>query len=90
MCILIQAQLPLDPSRLPTGYGDTEIRDLAPLFKALASGVQVRYRITANASKTLRPTDCLPTLAGGLNFSPLPRSNITPEGVFKSDVQPTT
>jgi CRISPR system Cascade subunit CasE len=44
----------LDPARLPAGYGTTEIKDLAPMFKALRPGLQVRYRITANPSKRQR------------------------------------
>jgi CRISPR system Cascade subunit CasE len=53
---LIQARAPLDPSRLPRGYvtGEVQVRDLAPMFAALAKGIAVKYRLTANASKRLR------------------------------------
>ncbi|MFJ2769185.1 type I-E CRISPR-associated protein Cas6/Cse3/CasE [Streptomyces sp. NPDC087300] len=52
--LLVQATAPLDPSRLPTGYGHTEIKDLAPLFAALREGLAVRYRITVNPVKRER------------------------------------
>ncbi|WP_405849150.1 type I-E CRISPR-associated protein Cas6/Cse3/CasE [Streptomyces sp. NBC_01518] len=48
--LLIQSQLPPDFSHLPRAYGTTQTRDLTPMFRALATGRSVRYRITANAS----------------------------------------
>jgi CRISPR system Cascade subunit CasE len=54
---LIQARVPLDPGRLPEGYARVQVRDLTPMFAALAKGMGVKYRITANASKRLRPED---------------------------------
>ncbi len=53
--LLVQsAGTPLDPSRLPAGYGTAEVKDLTPMFQALRPGIRVRYRITANPSKRAR------------------------------------
>ncbi|MFG3282152.1 type I-E CRISPR-associated protein Cas6/Cse3/CasE [Streptomyces sp. NPDC048111] len=52
--VLVQATHPIDPSRLPTDYGTTELKDLTPMFTALRPGLGVRYRITVNPSKTER------------------------------------
>lgn len=49
--LLVQTRLPPHPNRLPTGYGITQTRNLAPMLRALTPGLDVRYRITANASK---------------------------------------
>jgi CRISPR system Cascade subunit CasE len=49
--VLVQARLPVDVARLPEGYAHAEVRDLVPVFNALAKGQGVRYRIAANASK---------------------------------------
>ena len=54
---LVQARIPLDAGRLPDGYGHTLIRDLSPMFTALAKGQGVKYRIAANASKRQREHD---------------------------------
>ncbi|EST31532.1 type I-E CRISPR-associated protein Cas6/Cse3/CasE [Streptomyces niveus] len=54
--LLVQTRTPPQLGELPNGYGRADSRDLAPMFKALAVGVRVRYRIAANASKRLRPT----------------------------------
>ncbi|MFE4861513.1 type I-E CRISPR-associated protein Cas6/Cse3/CasE [Streptomyces sp. NPDC056670] len=52
--VLVQATHTIDPSRLPTDYGYTELKDLTPMFAALRPGLGVRYRITVNPSKTER------------------------------------
>ena len=52
--LLVQATHPLDPARLPNGYGHTEIKDLGPMFRALRAGLGVRYRIAVNPSKAQR------------------------------------
>lgn len=54
--LLIQTRTPPELDELPAGYGRTDTRDLAPMFKALTPGTHVRYRIAANASKRTRPT----------------------------------
>ncbi len=54
--VLVQSQILPDLARLPVGYGTTQVRDLTSMFKVLGSGMQVRYRIAANASKRLRPS----------------------------------
>lgn len=54
--LLVQTLTPPQLGKLPHGYGRADSRNLAPMFKALAAGTQVRYRITANASKRLRPS----------------------------------
>ncbi|MFI5756845.1 type I-E CRISPR-associated protein Cas6/Cse3/CasE [Streptomyces sp. NPDC051569] len=54
--LLVQTRIPPRLGELPNGYGRADSRDLAPMFKALAVGTQVRYRIAANASKRLRPS----------------------------------
>ena len=55
--LLVQAQTALDGSRLPAGYGTTEVRDLTPMFRSLNDGRLARYRITANPTKRLHPTE---------------------------------
>lgn len=52
--LLVQAATPLDPNRLPTGYGRTEVKDLAGMFTALRTGLTVRYRATVNPVKCQR------------------------------------
>lgn len=52
--LLVQASTRLDPGRLPTGYGHTEVKTLTPLFAALRTGLAVRYRITVNPAKRER------------------------------------
>ncbi|MCD0485205.1 type I-E CRISPR-associated protein Cas6/Cse3/CasE [Streptacidiphilus sp. ASG 303] len=53
--LLVQAHnTGLDPTRLPHDYGHAEVKDLAPMFTALAAGLRVRYRIAANPSKRQR------------------------------------
>lgn len=49
--VLIQSRYQPQLSNLPPGYGTAELRDAAPLLKALTNGMTVRYRIAANASK---------------------------------------
>jgi CRISPR system Cascade subunit CasE len=49
--ILIQTQMQPQLSRLPSGYGQVETRELDPLLKWLATEALVRYRITANTCK---------------------------------------
>jgi CRISPR system Cascade subunit CasE len=49
--ILVQSRCQPDLSRLPAGYGTAELRDGAPMLKALQTGTLVHYRIAANASK---------------------------------------
>ncbi|MFI6056281.1 type I-E CRISPR-associated protein Cas6/Cse3/CasE [Streptomyces violascens] len=51
--LLVQAAT-LDANCLPAGYGHVEIKDLAPMFKALRSGLAVRYRIAVNPTKCER------------------------------------
>lgn len=53
--LLVQTRTLPELGQLPAGYGRTDTRDLAPMFKALTADTQVRYRIAANASKRLRP-----------------------------------
>jgi len=52
--LLVQAASPPNPERLPTGYGHTEVKNLAPMFAALRNGLTVRYRITVNPAKRQR------------------------------------
>jgi CRISPR system Cascade subunit CasE len=52
--LLVQAVTPLMPDRLPAGYGHAEIKDLAPMFRALRQGLAVRYRIVLNPVKRQR------------------------------------
>lgn len=63
--LLVQAACPIDLAGLPTGYGNGEVKDLAPMFKALKAGLPVRYRIAANPAKRERlpldTTDTPPT-----------------------------
>lgn len=49
--VLVQSTRKLDPSRLPSGYGGVEHRELTPLLDALATGQHVRYRIAASPTK---------------------------------------
>ncbi|MFI8194392.1 type I-E CRISPR-associated protein Cas6/Cse3/CasE [Streptomyces sp. NPDC085946] len=51
--LLVQATK-LDPARLPTGYGQADIKSLAPMFTALRKGLGVRYRIVLNPAKRER------------------------------------
>lgn len=51
--LLVQAAR-LDPARLPTGYGQTDVKSLAPMFTALHKGLGVRYRIVLNPAKRER------------------------------------
>ncbi|MGW5788077.1 type I-E CRISPR-associated protein Cas6/Cse3/CasE [Streptomyces sp. NPDC003757] len=51
--LLVQAAQ-LDPARLPSGYGQTDIKSLAPMFTALRQGLGVRYRIVLNPAKRER------------------------------------
>ena len=44
----------LDLGRLPTEYGQAEVKSLAPMFSALRKGLAVRYRIVLNPSKRER------------------------------------
>ncbi|MCZ9348696.1 type I-E CRISPR-associated protein Cas6/Cse3/CasE [Streptomyces mutabilis] len=51
--LLVQATQ-LDPARLPTGYGQADVKSLAPMFTALRQGLGVRYRIVLNPAKRER------------------------------------
>ncbi|MFJ4713567.1 type I-E CRISPR-associated protein Cas6/Cse3/CasE [Streptomyces sp. NPDC088785] len=51
--LLVQAAS-LDPARLPRGYGNAEVKSLAPMFTALRKGLGVRYRIDVNPCKRER------------------------------------
>ncbi|WP_221359251.1 type I-E CRISPR-associated protein Cas6/Cse3/CasE [Streptomyces beigongshangae] len=51
--LLVQATH-LDPARLPTGYGQADIKSLTPMFTALRKGLGVRYRIVLNPTKRER------------------------------------
>lgn len=51
--LLVQATH-LDPARLPTGYGQADIKSLAPMFTALRKGLGLRYRIVLNPAKRER------------------------------------
>ncbi|WP_073223388.1 type I-E CRISPR-associated protein Cas6/Cse3/CasE [Streptomyces sp. NBRC 110465] len=51
--LLVQANR-LDPARLPTGYGQADIKSLSPMFTALRKGLAVRYRIVLNPAKRER------------------------------------
>lgn len=55
--ILVQARIPLNPGRLPPDYGSAQVRNLAPMFAALAKNQGVHYRVAANASKRLPQAD---------------------------------
>jgi CRISPR system Cascade subunit CasE len=44
----------LDPARLPAGYGEADVKSLAPMFTALRKGLGVRYRIVVNPAKRER------------------------------------
>ncbi|GGV76210.1 MULTISPECIES: type I-E CRISPR-associated protein Cas6/Cse3/CasE [Streptomyces] len=51
--LLVQAA-GLDPSRLPVGYGQADVKSLTPMFTALRKGLGVRYRIVLNPAKRER------------------------------------
>ncbi|MFF3505426.1 type I-E CRISPR-associated protein Cas6/Cse3/CasE [Streptomyces sp. NPDC003247] len=51
--LLVQAAR-LDPTLLPTGYGQADVKSLAPMFTALRKGLGVRYRIVVNPAKRER------------------------------------
>lgn len=51
--LLVQANR-LDPTRLPAGYGQADIKSLTPMFTALRKGLAVRYRIALNPAKRER------------------------------------
>jgi CRISPR system Cascade subunit CasE len=51
--LLVQAAT-LDPAHLPTGYGQADVKSLAPMFTALRKGLGVRYRIVLNPTKRER------------------------------------
>lgn len=51
--ILVQSVIEPDTSRLPEGYGTVVSRPLDPVLDALRTGVRVRYRIIANATRKL-------------------------------------
>jgi len=51
--LLVQATH-LDPTRLPTGYGQADVKSLTPMFTALRKGLGVRYRIILNPAKRER------------------------------------
>ncbi|MGW2464674.1 type I-E CRISPR-associated protein Cas6/Cse3/CasE [Streptomyces sp. NPDC001356] len=51
--LLVQAAT-LDPSRLPTAYGQADVKSLAPMFTALRKGLAVRYRVVLNPTKRER------------------------------------
>ncbi|MGW5134203.1 type I-E CRISPR-associated protein Cas6/Cse3/CasE [Streptomyces sp. NPDC004135] len=51
--LLVQAAT-LDLARLPTGYGQADVKSLAPMFTALRKGLGVRYRIVLNPAKRER------------------------------------
>ncbi|WP_377271636.1 type I-E CRISPR-associated protein Cas6/Cse3/CasE [Peterkaempfera sp. SMS 1(5)a] len=55
--LLVQSLLPPDLRHLPADYGQIDTRDLGPMLKAFTTGLQVRYRIAANASKRIRPSE---------------------------------
>ncbi|MEU5800050.1 type I-E CRISPR-associated protein Cas6/Cse3/CasE [Streptomyces sp. NPDC047804] len=51
--LLVQANR-LDPARLPAGYGQADLKSLAPMFTALRKGLAIRYRIVLNPAKRER------------------------------------
>src|SRR5690606_5408058 len=51
--LLVQSSRRLSASRLPSGYGEVEQRDLTPLLDALTAGQAVRYRIVASPTKRI-------------------------------------
>lgn len=59
--VLAQATHPLDPGRLPTGYGRSETKTLTPMLAALTTGLRVRYRIDVNPTKS----EPAPATSGG-------------------------
>lgn len=52
--VIVQASTPLDPARLPPGYGHTDVRDLSPMFRSLKKEIAVRYRVVVNPVKQER------------------------------------
>jgi CRISPR system Cascade subunit CasE len=52
--LLVQASTPLDHTRLPADYGRTTLKDLTPMFGALRTGTNLRYRIVLNPAKRQR------------------------------------
>lgn len=55
LLLLVQGDHTLRPDRLPPGYGQAAVKDLAPMFTALDGGLAVRYRIVANPIRQIRP-----------------------------------
>lgn len=51
--LLVQAAS-LDTARLPAGYGQADVKSLAPMFTALRKGLGIRYRIVVNPAKRER------------------------------------
>lgn len=51
--ILLQSAIKPSLERLPASYGTARCKSLAPLLNGLREGVNVHYRITANASRKL-------------------------------------
>jgi CRISPR system Cascade subunit CasE len=51
--LLVQAAH-LDPDKLPAGYGQADVKSLAPMFSALRENLPVRYRIALNPTKRQR------------------------------------
>ncbi|GAA4781630.1 type I-E CRISPR-associated protein Cas6/Cse3/CasE [Streptomyces ziwulingensis] len=51
--LLVQATS-LDTARLPTGYGQADVKSLTPMFTALRQGLGIRYRIVVNPAKRER------------------------------------
>lgn len=51
--LLVQTRDEPRTEQLPAGYGTSETRDLSPELEALTTGVRLRYRIAANATKRL-------------------------------------
>ncbi|WP_371657235.1 MULTISPECIES: type I-E CRISPR-associated protein Cas6/Cse3/CasE [unclassified Streptomyces] len=46
--LLVQSRIAPDASRLPHGYGHTQVREMHALFSALRPGLSVCYRILGN------------------------------------------
>jgi CRISPR system Cascade subunit CasE len=53
--LLIQSQIEPNATALPNDYGTITTRSLDPLLGALRTGLPVRYRIIANATRKLGP-----------------------------------
>jgi CRISPR system Cascade subunit CasE len=53
--VLIQSSLPPDPTKLPTGYGPSITKNMAPLMARCQPGTRVTYRIIGNATARLGP-----------------------------------